>query len=137
MTSILIAVVLGAAALAAAWLINRRKRRTGPAAGPHIPDRVDRADFARPDASVLVVAFTSSTCTSCAAMLAAVRSAEGAAVAVDEAEATARADVHRRYAIDAVPIAIVVDAGGVVRASFAGSVTPDDLRTAIAQVATR
>ena len=44
---------------------------------------------------------------------AAVRSNE---VAVDEAEVGARPEVHERYEIDAVPIALVVDRTGIVRA---------------------
>ena len=55
-------------------------------------------------------------------------------VAVEEAEVGARPDVHERYEIDAVPIALVVDRAGTVRASFAGSVTTEELREALALV---
>jgi hypothetical protein len=50
---------------------------------------------------------------------------------VDEAELGARADAHRRYEIDAVPILVVVDRDGVVRASFAGAVTANELAEAL------
>jgi hypothetical protein len=136
-TSVAIAIGLAAIALIVAWLINRRR----PAATPvlpahHVPDRVSRSDFARPDAPVLVAVFTSATCASCEAMVATAREVASPAVAVDEAEAGTRGDVHQRYEIDAVPIAVVADKDGVVRASFAGSVGLADLREAVAQVAT-
>ncbi len=137
MTTVLIAVVLGLAALGVAALINRRRPAAYRAAGPHIPDRIEREDFARPEAPVLVVVFTSATCASCAAMVAAVLEVASDTVAVDEVEAGHRAETHRGYEIDSVPIALVVDGAGVVRASFAGSVRPEDLRAAVAQATTR
>ncbi len=133
MTTVLIAVVLGVAALGVAALINRRRPATGPAAGPHIPDTVDRTDFSRPDAAVLVVVFTSATCASCAAMVATARAEASDVVVVDQVEAGDRAEIHRRYEIDSVPVLVIADRAGVVRASFAGSVRPDDLRGAVAQ----
>jgi thioredoxin-like negative regulator of GroEL len=136
-TNVLIAVVLGALALGAAWVINRRKPRTSAVVDHHVPTHVDRVDFARPDAPVLVAVFTSATCATCAAMLSTAHHAASAAVVVDEAEAAARADLHERYRIDAVPIAVVVDRDGVVRASFAGSMSAGDLSAAIDQVSTR
>jgi hypothetical protein len=136
-TNVLIAVILGGVALGAAWLINRKKPRTSAPIDHHVPTHVDRADFARPDAAVLIAVFTSATCVTCAAMLSTARSAAGDGVVVDEAEAKVRADVHERYLIDAVPIAVVVDREGVVRASFAGSMNADDLAAAIDQVASR
>jgi hypothetical protein len=55
-------------------------------------------------------------------------------VAVEEAEVTARRDLHDRYGIDAVPTLVVADADGVVRASFVGPVTATDLWAAVAEV---
>jgi hypothetical protein len=137
-TNLVVAVALGGAALLVAWLINRRKPKATPmASAHHVPDRIDRGDFARPDAPVLVAVFTSATCASCAAMVATARELASDAVTVDEAEAGARGDVHRRYEIDAVPIAVVADRYGLVCASFAGSMGLPDLRDAIAQASTR
>jgi Thioredoxin len=130
-TTVLIAVVLGVAALGVAALINRRRPPTAPAAGPHIPGRVDRRDFSRPDAAVLVVVFTSATCASCAAMVATARAEASDVVVVDEVEAGERAEIHRRYEIDSVPILVVADRTGVVRASFAGTVTREALEEAL------
>ena len=138
MTSLVIAVVLAAVALLVAWGINRRKPAPRPSTESHrVPDRIDRGDFARPDAQVLVAVFTSATCASCAAMVATAHEVDSDMVAVDEAEVGVRGDVHRRYEIDAVPIAVVADRDGLVCASFAGSVSLPDLREAIAQASTR
>lgn len=134
MTRALLALALGASAVIIGFLVNRRRVHTSAAPGVRVPDRVARDDFARPDARVLVVVFTSASCATCGAMLtvaAAVRSDE---VAVDEAEVGVRPEVHKRYEIDAVPIALVVDRAGAVRASFAGSVTADELREALVSV---
>lgn len=137
MTRALLAVALGVSAVIIGFLVNRRRVHTSATPGVHVPDRVARADFARPDARALVVVFTSSSCASCAAMLAAAAAVRSDDVAVDEAEVGARPEVHERYEIDAVPIALVVDRADIVRASFAGSVSADELREAIAQVSAR
>jgi len=131
-TNVLIAVALGAAALVVAWLINRRKpKATAMISAHHVPDRIDRGEFIRPEAPVLIAVFTSATCASCVAMVATARELASDAVAVDEAELGARADAHRRYEIDAVPILVVADRDGVVRASFAGAVTANELAEAL------
>jgi hypothetical protein len=131
-TNVLVAVALGAAALVVAWLINRRKPKGTPMTSAHrVPDRIDRGDFAHPEAPVLVAVFTSATCASCAAMVATARELASDAVAVDEVEVGARGDAHRRYEIDAVPILVVADRDGVVRASFAGAVTANELAEAL------
>lgn len=136
MTNVVIAIALGAAALLVAWAVNRRKPKATPAhSGHHVPDHIDRGDFVRPEAPVLIAVFTSATCASCAAMVATARhvandvASDG--VVVDEAEVGSRGDVHRRYEIDAVPILVVVDRGGVVRASFAGAVSANELAEAL------
>ena len=134
MTRALLALALGASAVIIGFLVNRRRVHTSAAPGVRVPDRVARTDFAGPDARALVVVFTSASCASCAAMLSAAAEVRSDEVAVDEAEVAVRPDVHSRYEIDAVPIALVVDRAGIVRASFAGSVTADELREALALV---
>jgi hypothetical protein len=133
-TRALLALALGAGAVIIGFLVNRRRVHTSAAPGVRIPDRVARADFAGPDAPALVVVFTSASCASCAAMLSAAAAVRSDEIAVDEAEVGARPEVHERYEIEAVPIALVVDRTGTVRASFAGSVTADELRQALALV---
>jgi hypothetical protein len=56
------------------------------------------------------------------------------AVATQEVEVTARRDLHQKYAIEAVPATLVVDARGTVRASFLGPVTATDLWATLAEL---
>jgi hypothetical protein len=56
-----------------------------------------------------------------------------AEVAVVDVEYSTSASLHRRYNVDAVPIAIVADHAGVVRASFIGPMTATDLWAAVAE----
>ena len=68
MERVLIAVVLAGIVVAIALILQRR-RPDAPAGGGgryEAPGQLDRADFDRPDAPWLVVAFTSSTCDACA-----------------------------------------------------------------------
>ena len=91
------------------------------------------ADFDRPDAPWLVVVFTSATCDTCAGVWERAQHLASDAVAVQEAEVTARKDLHDRYAIEAVPATLVADADGVVVRSFLGPVTATDLWAAVAE----
>ena len=56
------------------------------------------------------------------------------AVAVQDVEVTAAPEVHRKYAIDAVPAVVVADGTGVVRAAFLGPVTATDLWATVAEL---
>lgn len=136
MLQVAIAAALVAAALLVALVLERRRRVDAPTqpGGWPIPVHLDRADFSRPDAPWLVVVFTSATCESCAGVTAKATQLASRAVAVEEAEVAARPDLHRRYRIEAVPITVVADHGGVVRAGFAGPVTATDLWAAVAEV---
>jgi len=97
-----------------------------------VPTQLDRVDFAGPSLPWLVAVFTSSTCDACAGTAAKAAVLASDDVAVDEIELGARGEVHRRYAIDAVPLVVVADAEGVVRASFVGPPTATDLWAAVA-----
>ena len=128
---LLAAVVVLVAAIFA--VVVDRRRPEPPTQGTWaVPAQLDRADFARPEAAWLVVVFTSATCDSCAQAVARAEVLASDAVAVDEAEVKARADLHRRYHIDAVPITVVADSDGVVRASFTGPASATDLWAAVA-----
>ena len=138
MTNVLIAVVLGAVALGVAWIINRKKPRTSAVVDHHVPTHVDRADFARPEAPVLVAVFTSATCATCAAMLSTQRATPRVTPSSSKKPKRRLGPTcTSRYQIDAVPIAVVVDRDGVVRASFTGSMSADDLDAVIDQLSTR
>ncbi len=55
-------------------------------------------------------------------------------MAIQEVEAVADKDLHQRYGVDAVPLVVVADAGGVVRRSFVGPPTATDLWAALAEL---
>lgn len=131
---VLVAVALAGLALTVAAIVQRRQRSDAPMrTGYAVPAQLDRADFARPDAPWLVTVFTSATCGTCAGVRDKARHLESDAVAVQEVEYAADRALHDRYAIEAVPTALVVDADGVVLASFIGSVTATDLWAAVAE----
>lgn len=131
---ILIAVALALVAIAIAAVVQRRQRAAAPVrTGYAVPQQLRRDDFARPDAEWLVVVFTSATCNTCAGVWDKARHLESPAVAVQEVEHVADRALHDRYAIEAVPTTLVVDAEGVVAASFLGPVTATDLWAAVAE----
>jgi hypothetical protein len=133
---LLLAVALALAAVVVATVL-RRRRHVGPAPTQgswSAPAQLDRADFARPAAPYLVVLFSSSTCHTCSAMAEKVGVLACPAVAVDVVEVGERPALHKRYAIAAVPIVVVADSQGVVRASFIGPTTATDLWATVAEV---
>jgi hypothetical protein len=134
-TNVVVAVVVVAAAVAVATVLRRRQQVAPPtqAGGFRAPAQVDRGDFDRPDAPWLVAVFSSATCHTCAdvARKAAVLASDD--VAVQDVEYGAATELHRRYAIEAVPIVVVADRDGVVHKAFAGPVTATDLWAAVAE----
>jgi hypothetical protein len=131
---LVIAVVLVAVAVLVAWLLQRR--RVQPARAPtfHVPERLARADFPSPDVAWLVVVFTSATCDTCRTVAEKAHALESAAVAVHEVEARADKPLHDRYGIDAVPLAVIADRDGTVRAHFFGPVSAADLWSTLAEL---
>jgi len=132
---LLVAVALAAVALVVAWALQRRQGTDAPVrTGFEVPTQLDRADFDRPEAPWLVAVFTSATCDTCRGVWERAQPLASDAVAVQEIEYRARRDLHDRYAIEAVPATLIVDAEGVVRSSFLGPVTATDLWAAVAEV---
>lgn len=137
MDRLVVALVIAAVAVAVA-LVARRRRQTDPPtqAAHHVPDQVDRRDFDRlvaGDPEWLVVAFTSATCHTCADMVAKAQVLAGPAVGFAEVEYGAERELHRRYAIDAVPTVVLADRAGVVLRAFQGRVSATDLWAAVAE----
>lgn len=115
-------------------LVLERRRPAPPTRDAYpVPRQLDRADFSRPDAPLLVVLFSSATCDSCAAMRTRLVPLESDEVAVEEVEHPARRELHRRYRVEAVPTTLVADADGLVRAAFVGEVPAADLVAAVAE----
>jgi len=129
-----VAGVLVAVAVAIALLLERRRPDAPMTPGWSVPSQLDRSDFTRPEAPWLVAVFTSATCDSCAGTAAKAAILASREVAVEEVEVGGRRDLHRRYAVDAVPTLVVADAEGVVRASFVGQPTATDLWAAVAEL---
>lgn len=129
----MIAVILVVLAAGVAWLIEARRPDAPPRDASPVPRQLDRADFERPDAQWLVVLFSSATCESCPEAAATLPALESSNVAVQEVEWSEDKDLHDRYRIDAVPLTLVADADGVVRAAFLGKMTAADLWSAVAE----
>lgn len=133
MERLVIALAIVAAAATVAAVLRRRRPDPTFTATTGVPDRVDRRDFADPGAPWLYVLFSSATCESCPAAAESLRAAAGEGVVADEAEYSARRDLHRRYGIDAVPLTLLVDREGVVRDHFLGRTSPEQLSEALAR----
>jgi hypothetical protein len=131
---VVIAVVLIAVAAAVALVLERRKPAPPPQPRAYeVPTQLDRADFAGGDQPWLVAVFTSETCDSCAKVLPKARVLASDDVAVTEIPYQSRKDLHKRYAIDVVPLLVVADREGVVQASFIGNMSATDLWAAVAE----
>ena len=99
-----------------------------------VPRQLDRDDFPRRDAPWLVALFSSSACDSCRSLPAKLAVLDSNDVVTCDITAEARGDLHRRYAIAAVPTTVVADADGVVCRAFVGSFTATDLWAALAEL---
>ena len=127
-------VVVAAAAATLAYLVQRRRPDAPIRTGWTVPEQLDRRDFARPDAPWLVAVFTSASCDSCAAVVDVAEPLTSAAVAVDVVEVDERREVHDRYAVDAVPMVLLVDTLGVVRDHHLGPVSATHLWGSLAEL---
>ncbi len=134
MDRLVLAVVIIAVALAIAWFAKRRAPDAPVRTGHSVPDQLDRDDFSEPDKDWLVAVFTDAGCSSCAKAIDVAAALESKAVAVQTVELSSARRLHERYAIDAVPTTCVVDASGVVRASFLGPPRAADLWAAVADL---
>ncbi len=137
MERVIIALAVVALAAIVAVLVERRRPSPPTQAQWTVPAQLDRDDFDRPDAPWLLAVFTSATCETCAVARdkAAVLASDD--VVVQEVEVGVRRDLHDRYGIDAVPIILLADREGVVRASFVGPPSATDLWAKVAEARQR
>ena len=128
-------IVAGVVAVALLANVLQRKRQVdAPMQGAsEVPSQIDRADFVRPEAPWIVLAFTSATCQTCSDIERKVRVLETNSVAIQILEYTAERELHARYKIDAVPAVLMADASGVVHTNFLGPVSATDLWAALAR----
>jgi len=133
---VVVAVPVLAIAVLIAVVVQRRTAPDVPTQPTQyaVPSQLDRADFDHPSAPWLVAVFSSATCSSCAATLDKARPLASDDVVVQQVELQQRRDLHDRYAIEAVPMLLVADDVGVVRASFLGTPTAADLWAALAEL---
>jgi hypothetical protein len=117
-----------------AWRLRAHAEPDPVRAPGEVPRQLHRADFTRAEAPWLVVLFSSSTCESCAVMASKVTVLECDDVAVCEVEFGAGRALHKRYAIDSVPLVVVADHEGVTRAAFLGPTSATDLWAAVAEL---
>jgi hypothetical protein len=133
MERLLLAAALVVVASAVAAVLRRRRPAPPTQARYQVPTQLDRADFAALDTPWLVAVFTSATCESCGRVMDKVGVLRSDAVAVQDVSYQDRKDLHERYAVEAVPMIVVADEEGVVRASFIGVPTATDLWAAVAE----
>jgi hypothetical protein len=136
MVQVLVAAVLVVAAFIVAAIARRRAHVDAPSQPENwpVPAQLDRADFDHADSPWLVVVFSSATCDACALTLTKARVLECGQVAVHNCEFGAQRSLHERYHIQAVPLVVIADGDGVVRASFVGPPTATDLWAALAEL---
>jgi hypothetical protein len=133
-TQVLIAIVVLVAALAVGAVLRRRRVVDAPTQPAFsAPAQLDRADFADVGAAWLVAVFSSASCTACADVVSKAKVLACPEVAVVDVEYPGAAALHRKYHVDAVPILVVADRAGVVRASFVGPMSATDLWAAVAE----
>jgi len=134
MTQVLVAVAVAVVAVVVALVLRRRRRVDAPTQpGATVPGQLDRADFLRPDAPWLVAIFTSATCGTCADVTRKAGVLASREVAVQEVEFGAERELHKRYAIDSVPVLVVADSAGVVRGAVVGPTSATDLWALVAE----
>ena len=134
MDRLLLLVLIAATAGTLAHLVQRRRPDAPVRTGWSVPRQLDRRDFDRPDAPWLVAVFTSATCDTCGSVVEVARPLESQAVAFQEVEAGERRDLHDRYAVDAVPMVLLVDGVGVVRDHHLGPVSATHLWGSLAEL---
>lgn len=130
-----VVVAAGIAAIAVVVALVLQRRRPEPPTQPRyaVPTQLDRDDFAGVEQPWLVAVFTSATCDSCAKATFKAQALASDQVAYEEVPYQSRKDLHERYAVEAVPMILVADGDGVVRASFIGTPTATDLWAAVAE----
>ncbi|MCH2430234.1 MAG: thioredoxin family protein [Acidimicrobiales bacterium] len=127
---LVLAVVAALAGLLARLL--QRWRPGGPVAtGWSVPGHLDRADFAEPNVPWLVAVFSSTDCPTCAPMVAEAHTLAAAQVVIQEVPAESASELHDRYQVDVVPMLVVADGDGLVRAHHLGPSAPGELRAVL------
>src|SRR5262245_15867384 len=132
---LIVAAVLIVIAAGIAWTLDRRRRSAAPLQSrANVPQQLDRADFPQPTTPWLVVLWSSRACESCHGLFEKLEPLASADVAVAEIEYQAQPELHKRYAIDAAPVTLIVDDEGVTRGSFVGAFSAPEVWAKLAEV---
>lgn len=135
MIQVLIVAAVAIIALAVGAYVQRQAPDAPTAPTQHTtPDQLDRADFVDPEKPWLVAVFTSATCETCAKVWTSTQLLESDAVAIQNVEVSADAELHERYNITAVPAVVIADHDGVTQASFLGPPTSSELWAKLAEL---
>ena len=135
MTSVVLALVIGAIVVVAALVIRQKRVVDVPTQKVFsAPTQIDRTDFPGVQQEWMIAVFTSATCHACSDMLAKAQVAASKNVAIVEIEYSDKKELHLKYNIEAVPTMVVSDIRGVVHKSFLGPVSATDLWAGIASV---
>jgi thioredoxin-related protein len=134
-TSVVIALAIGAVVAVMAMVIRQRRSIDAPTQKVFsAPTQIDRTDFPTSQHEWMIAVFTSATCHACADMLAKAQVVSSKNVSVVEIEYSNKKELHIKYNIEAVPTVVVSDARGIVHKSFLGPVSATDLWAGIASV---
>ncbi len=134
MPQVLVAIAVIVVAVGLGLVLRARQHVAAPTQPSRaIPSQLDRADFV-PVTPWLVAVFSSATCDTCASVVSKALVLQSASVGVVDVEYGNARALHGKYDIQAVPIVVIADSEGVVRAGFAGPVTAEDLWGALAEV---
>ena len=131
MDRLLVLVMVAALAGLVAVLLQRWRPGGPVATGWSVPGHLDRADFAEPDVPWLVAVFSSTDCATCAPMVTEAHTLAAAQDVVQEVPAESASELHDRYQVDVVPMLVVADGDGLVRAHHRGPSAPGELRAVL------
>lgn len=134
MERVLLAVGIALVVAVVAVLVERRRPEPPSQRKWAVPAQLDRADFDRPGAPWLLAVFSSATCESCRTAVARAAVLASGDVVVQNVEFSARRDLHERYNIETVPMLVVADRQGVVRAHFIGTPAEGEVESAFREL---
>ena len=134
MDRLLVLVVVAAAAATLAYLVQRRRPDAPIRTGWTVPEQLDLLSFARPYSPFLFSFFPSASFYSCASFFSLAEPLASASLAVDGGSFDERREVHDHYAVDAVPMVLLVDTLGVVRDHHLGPVSATHLWGSLAEL---
>jgi thioredoxin-related protein len=114
-------------------ILGKRTTQAPTQADPSMPTQIDRNDFSESSKEWLVLAFTSSSCNTCADIERKAVVLKSQSVAVEICEYTSHRELHKKYEIDAVPTLLIADGQGIVRKGFLGPASATDIWAALAR----